>query len=1023
MEIKRDVKNIPGWTSIRKWSIFHDFELHRLSITSSGFVFSILTFEFIQKVNLIYLKFDLVPNRNMLHEAVYNIFARGLNPLTLLLQNRDIALYTLAAYFLFKFFLTVYFYRRATKVRVLRTKTGHYLQIVYFFIFLDLNMLMIPVLNFSFLNLYSGELGPTLASIGIVMVFVLEFLFSTFFCYDFKFFKTAVYQGRDTFYKFVRFTGKVVICFIYCSFYEDPSFEVQILVNFLNIIVASTLIIDQFVKMHFMSFDLIKYSYLIFNIAYAFQSLIGIVVLMIPSFIIHLNLDYLMLIIFMLIINYLRILFRNRVERLNKHFVYDIKSVRRADQYLENLSTLFKNVNNKKYMFKLFSLIKLHFKRCNDMRCLCFLLKYQIYSSTEKRLIDHMAKLQNKNNNLKLTLYDDSQGMASLKREHRIRMRSALKVEHLNERDFEDLKKSQQFFSGESPKDGSKPDYLVNLRSNDVNTVFASFYHILLSSMTSDKYLLFKSYLSFLVFEVENLVGSLISAYSYIFSLEFKRQGSIFRNMIIQNYISISEEKLHRKFLASPYWLSGERIQSIFGYFQKLDIIEKKFSEVTKLHIDYYQELAGETVSYRLLMKRAVQIVALKKEMDRRFSELFGVTENNSKLLSLYINYQLNITLVSEYRLRDYFEKLQMAYKRERPKTLAEIANSSRKLNIFNSTNMICFVNIMKSNFYISKFSSNTPGFFGYEPTELRGKLLSDLMPIEIKKNHDRYLLDFANQRKSSVIKTSSLTSFSTTKNGDLRVVTVIAKLEYYLTNDIYLCGILVPHPRNTENLVLTSMSGKVISMNQGARSIFGKTIMDNPYSLFLSIPLLMKYFYPGIEQHLRYKKFSKRNQKRFENVENKEEIGKNFELETEKFDAFMFKFMLSETLKIKGLVKGGKEGILANFGIGNTNNWDIIKNIRSKLLVPKHVKLLSKVISKNRELIRLNSKDIFKTNVTIETYKHRGNLNFKLIVIKDITATAFKVKRFFKMAARKLDGEMADIFLTAPKDINTICK
>ena len=92
-------------------------------------------------------------------------------------------------------------------------------------------------------------------------------------------------------------------------------------------------------------------------------------------------------------------------------------------------------------------------------------------------------------------------------------------------------------------------------------------------------------------------------------------------------------------------------------------------------------------------------------------------------------------------------------------------------------------------------------------------------------------------------------------------------------------------------------------------------------------------------------------------------------------------------------------------------------------MLVPKHVQILSKVISKNRELIKAHSQDIHRTNIAIETYKHRGNLHFKLIVVKDVNPTASKVKRFFKMAAKKLKGEMADIYLTAPKDINTICK
>ena len=134
----------------------------------------------------------------------------------------------------------------------------------------------------------------------------------------------------------------------------------------------------------------------------------------------------------------------------------------------------------------------------------------------------------------------------------------------------------------------------------------------------------------------------------------------------------------------------------------------------------------------------------------------------------------------------------------------------------------------------------------------------------------------------------------------------MIIKLEYFLMDDIYLAGFLVPHPRNKSSLILSNLNGKIVAMNQKAKNLIGTTVVDNPYSLFLSIPLLMKYFYPRLEEHLRFKKFSSRanklkNSGKFgdENLE----IEQNFELETEKFTAFMFKYLLDGKLKLKGLI------------------------------------------------------------------------------------------------------------------------
>lgn len=83
----------------------------------------------------------------------------------------------------------------------------------------------------------------------------------------------------------------------------------------------------------------------------------------------------------------------------------------------------------------------------------------------------------------------------------------------------------------------------------------------------------------------------------------------------------------------------------------------------------------------------------------------------------------------------------------------------------------------------------------------------------------------------------------------------------------------------------------------------------------------------------------------------------------------------------------------------------------------------MSRVIAKNRELLTKLNQDILKVDVTIETYKHRGNLIFKLIVLDQVKKVNKKVSAFFKKAATNFKAEMADIFLVNPKDINQLCK
>ncbi len=167
---------------------------------------------------------------------------------------------------------------------------------------------------------------------------------------------------------------------------------------------------------------------------------------------------------------------------------------------------------------------------------------------------------------------------------------------------------------------------------------------------------------------------------------------------------------------------------------------------------------------------------------------------------------------------------------------------------------MVVFVNILKS-FHISKFTSNMPLYFEMDPVEVKGMLLSDLLPKEIQTDHDRFVMDFINQKKSPIIKTGALTSFCLTKSGRVRMMNVIVKLEYLMTDDIYLSGIMIPHPKNNGMLILSNPKGKIIGMNEQAEELMGRVITYDPYRLFLSIPLLIKYFYPSSKELIKHKK------------------------------------------------------------------------------------------------------------------------------------------------------------------------
>ncbi len=186
-------------------------------------------------------------------------------------------------------------------------------------------------------------------------------------------------------------------------------------------------------------------------------------------------------------------------------------------------------------------------------------------------------------------------------------------------------------------------NYLVNLGSDQLSTVFASFYNILMEQVEGDKAQLFMSYMSFLIFEVKNYVGALINFYNYIFHQDYQIYGGLFKNILIQNFIDLTSRKLHRKFLDSSFWLSSDRIYGAYEYFNKLDRIEFLFQECLRHNVEFYQQLGQSSVSFQSIVDSANQLQKSKKEIQKLFEEQSLITENNVRLISLYLNYEMNI--------------------------------------------------------------------------------------------------------------------------------------------------------------------------------------------------------------------------------------------------------------------------------------------------------------------------------------------------------------------------------------------
>lgn len=87
------------------------------------------------------------------------------------------------------------------------------------------------------------------------------------------------------------------------------------------------------------------------------------------------------------------------------------------------------------------------------------------------------------------------------------------------------------------------------------------------------------------------------------------------------------------------------------------------------------------------------------------------------------------------------------AFLKEVQKWLGEsVLNDNQKtvkLKLFNDKSVVIFINILEEIGKIVKISKNLPTVLGYEPNNLLGLSINEIIPFSIKECHDQNILDF----------------------------------------------------------------------------------------------------------------------------------------------------------------------------------------------------------------------------------------------------------------------------------------
>ena len=138
-------------------------------------------------------------------------------------------------------------------------------------------------------------------------------------------------------------------------------------------------------------------------------------------------------------------------------------------------------------------------------------------------------------------------------------------------------------------------------------------------------------------------------------------------------------------------------------------------------------------------------------------------------------------------------------------------------------------------------------------------------------------------------------------------------------------------------------------------------------------------------------------------------------------FNAYFFFIIMS---KLKGATKYKQDigpNPLEGFNFGQIEIQDII-NKQKDLGLPRFFEITSNVLSKNKQAIQKGIEKLMSVNVTLNTFKYRSRLTYKVLQFKNMRKAEDKIQKFFKVASEKLNRELFEMLIVSPGDLSQLC-
>jgi len=571
------------------------------------------------------------------------------------------------------------------------------------------------------------------------------------------------------------------------------------------------------------------------------------------------DLDYFPVIFSVLLFYTVKFIVKKRLSDFMATATHIHRSCNSSLTYLRNLYYFSQNQSGK-YTLPLYGCILGHFKKCSNPYCLCFQLKFsydiQIGMSSIKSISGLNKIFNQQQRGLKgngLAMFDDLVAIETAKSLHQ-----GTFITRTNK----DTQTVSVIRSNE-PLPADAVDFVLDLGSSDKFKMFmCSCLRDVKESQDGKRvFPAIIDILRFLTFEYKNYVAGLLAVYDFVYSRVYARESNIWSNILLQNYIYANRSlltKVEQDIFPTPF--PRMKLAKILNYRLRVHSLRSIMRTLIMGKIEIYSTLCGNIIPYTPLSKIVEAYTIELNKAKSEFEYLLETGPRNLKLNREAIMFELcvlEMPIVSKKLKKNYTEAL--IDTRNREGSVHSYENMRGKLSYFNSSNIVIFVRNINSTFRIYHYTANASDLLGVKRQELQGMAISDFMPPQLAQVHDRLIMNYLNgssqSMKSGRIFTAITSKYAIRTNSCRisRSVMIVPKLDYLISDDIYMGAFISIRRKNNTPTIYTDQSGNIVGANMQASKAIGKRITLEKCSLFLMFPRLFQVYYPDLKLGLQH--------------------------------------------------------------------------------------------------------------------------------------------------------------------------